>query len=83
MLQAPAIGMEELCSVVRAEYLEMPGLRLSKPQVQRLWNLDSLMCETMVSDLVSLGFLRRTPDGEYVLAARTSSSSSARRRRAS
>jgi len=81
MLQAPAIGMEELCSVVRAEYLEMPGLRLTKPQVQRLWNLDPQMCETVVSDLVSMGFLRHTPDGGYVLAARASSSSAANRRR--
>ena len=32
--------------LVRAEYHEIPGLHLTKPQVQRLWNLDATTCET-------------------------------------
>src|SRR4029079_17659823 len=28
-------------TLVQAEYREIPGLRLTKPQVQRLWNLDA------------------------------------------
>jgi hypothetical protein len=31
----------ELLRRIRAEYLEMPGLRLTAPQAQRLFGLDS------------------------------------------
>lgn len=46
-------------NLVRAEYLEMPGLCLTKPQMQRLWLLDAPLCDAIVEMLVSTGFLRR------------------------
>ena len=55
---------------VRAEYREMPGLRLTQRQAQRLWNLDSITCETILETLESTRFLRRTSDHTYVLASR-------------
>jgi DNA-binding IclR family transcriptional regulator len=54
--------------IVRDEYLEMPGLCLTVPQMQRLWGFDPPTCESVLSDLVSIGFLRRTAEGEYVLS---------------
>lgn len=43
----------------RAEYLEMPGLRLTVPQAARLFDLQPDACERMLEDLVDDGFLSR------------------------
>jgi DNA-binding IclR family transcriptional regulator len=53
--------------VIRGEFLEMPGLNLTRQQVQRLWGLDPDTCDTVLRELVDARFLRRTPDGRYVL----------------
>jgi hypothetical protein len=34
--------VEDWLMLVRAEYVEMPGLSLTKPQVERLWGLDAV-----------------------------------------
>jgi hypothetical protein len=49
-----------------AEYLEMPGLRLTCAQAQRLWGLDAATCTSALEYLVEARFLRRTESGEYV-----------------
>jgi hypothetical protein len=54
-----------LCRI-RAEYREMPGLRLTPSQAQRLWGVAQEMCDTLMTDLVSVGFLLRTRDGAFV-----------------
>ncbi len=54
--------------LVRAEYLEIPGLRLTKPQVERLWGLDHMTSEALLSALVDVKFLRRTRQHAYVRA---------------
>ncbi len=51
---------------IRAEYLEMPGLKLTPAQAQRLWALDREACETLLTGLVAAGFLARTLDGAFV-----------------
>jgi hypothetical protein len=68
MQRTPLRDLEELCDRVRAEFLEMPGLCLTRPQIQRLWDLDSLECDAVMSHLVSKGFLRHADHGEYELA---------------
>lgn len=55
-------------ALVQAEYLEMPGLHLTKPQVRRLWCLDTETCDTLLNVLVAADFLRRTPRDAYVLS---------------
>ena len=52
--------------LIRAEYLEMPGLHLTKPQVQRLWSLDPLTCDALLDTLVEARFLRCTRADGYV-----------------
>jgi hypothetical protein len=42
---------------VRAEFLELPGLRLTRAQAARLWTLDSVLCERVLSMLVEEHFL--------------------------
>jgi hypothetical protein len=52
--------------LIRAEYLEQPGLHLTRPQIQRLWRLDPHVCDTLLDQLVTTGFLRQTARGAYV-----------------
>jgi hypothetical protein len=54
--------------LMRAEYLEMPGLALTKPQAQRLWGLDRTTCETSLDAMVADRFLRKTAQHLYVRA---------------
>ena len=54
--------------LIRAEYLEIPGLQLTKPQARRLWGLDAVTCDAVLAALVDVSFLRRTNAGAYVRA---------------
>ena len=51
---------------LRAEYLEMPGLKLTIEQVQRLCGIEPRMCKPLLDTLVKASFLRLNPDGTYV-----------------
>jgi hypothetical protein len=62
------MSVTELLRVVRAEYLEMPGLHLTKPQARRLWGLNPFTCDALLEALVAAQFLRCTHLGAYVLA---------------
>ena len=59
-------GVNRWLEIIQAEYREMPGLRLKKPQMQRLWGLDSYVCDALVDTLVATRVLRRTMDGSYM-----------------
>jgi len=50
---------------VRAEFIEMPGLRLTRQQVQRLCGIERALCETVLESLVTAEFLCRKSDGAY------------------
>jgi len=52
---------------VRAEFLEMPGLKLTVSQAQRLWGMDRGTCEALIDQLTASRFLARTRDGAVVL----------------
>jgi len=60
------VTIENWLQLIRAEYLEIPGLRLTKQQVQRLWGLDALMVEALLAALVDVRFLRCTRHEAYV-----------------
>jgi hypothetical protein len=51
---------------IRAEFLEMPGLRLTVRQASRLWGLEHTVCESVIDKLVASDFLRRTAAGLVV-----------------
>lgn len=46
-----------LHSRIRAEYHEMPGLRLTAPQAARLFDLEPTSCASVLDALVSDGIL--------------------------
>ena len=54
--------------LIRAEYLEIPGLSLTKPQVQQMWGLDAVAAEALLAALVDARFLRCTNQKTYVRA---------------
>ena len=54
--------------LVRAEYLEIPGLHLTREQAKQLWRLDDVTCDAILDTLVEARFLRRTRDGAYIRA---------------
>jgi hypothetical protein len=65
-----AVSQADLVSRVRAEYLEMPGLRLTEDQAQRLFGLSALVCQPVLGSLLESGFLWRSPTGIFTLAPR-------------
>ena len=50
---------------VYSEFMEMPGLRLTPQQAQRLWGLDERVCAHLLNQLVDAKFLTRGPQGAY------------------
>ena len=59
----------QLLDRIRGEYLDMPGLKLTLPQAQRLWDLRERECEELLGALIDARFLCRNADGRF---ARTS-----------
>jgi hypothetical protein len=51
---------------IRAHYLEMPGLRLTLQQVQRLCGVEAALCQTVIDALVDEQFLCCRPNGTYM-----------------
>ena len=62
------VEFDRLLDIVRGEYLEMPGLRLTRRQAQRLWALDPETCDELLATLEGVRFLRLTRGGDYMLA---------------
>jgi hypothetical protein len=59
-------SVNELIDRLRAEYLEMPGLRLNQTQVEKLCGIENGICQAVLDTLVEERFLARRPDGTYV-----------------
>jgi hypothetical protein len=58
--------IDEVLQRIQGEYLEMPGLRLTAAQAQRLWGLERDVCDALLGALVDAKFLAQTRDGAYV-----------------
>jgi hypothetical protein len=54
-----------LLTRIRAEYLEMPGLRLTLEQAQRLCGVDRALCKMVLDALVAEKFLHVKADGAF------------------
>jgi hypothetical protein len=65
-----AIEPPSLLERVQGEFIEMPGLQLTMAQAARLWGLELAACRNVVDALVESAFLRWTPGGKIVRAAR-------------
>jgi hypothetical protein len=58
--------LDDVLRRVQGEYTEMPGLRLTPAQAQRLWGLDRAACDALLGALVEAKFLFETSDGAFV-----------------
>ena len=58
--------IDEVLQRIQGEYVEMPGLRLTPAQAQRLWGLERDVCDALLGALVDSKFLAQTRDGAYV-----------------
>ena len=71
----------ELYTLIRAEYREMPGLKLTISQAARLWAADPKSCARALNALVEIGFLslrrRHVPAGRLRAALRLTASATA------
>ena len=56
---------------IRAEFREMPGLKVTAAQATRLWHLDPVRSEELLNALVVDGLLRRRADGAYLVSSDT------------
>ena len=66
MVVAAPPSLDKWIRLVQAEYRESPGLRLTKRQVRRFWNLDDDTCDALLDELEASRFLRRGPGDQYV-----------------
>jgi hypothetical protein len=57
--------IEDVLSRLRAEFLEMPGLRLKATQVQRLCGVERALCQMVLDSLLDEKFLCVKVDGHY------------------
>lgn len=58
--------IDEVLQRIQGEYVEMPGLRLTPAQAQRLWGLERDVCDALLGALVDAKFLAQTRDGAFV-----------------
>ena len=60
---------DALLNRIRGEFLEMPGLRLTCEQAQRLYGLDRALCQRALDWLVDTKFLCVTANRTYARIA--------------
>lgn len=60
-----AMQYNALFSRIRGEYLEMPGMRLTLEQAQRLCGVERTLCKRVLDTLVAEKFLCLKSDGMY------------------
>ena len=53
------VPLDQLTARVRAEFREMPGLRLTIPQLQRLCGLEPKVCSQVVNALLERDVISR------------------------
>jgi hypothetical protein len=58
--------VDQMLQRIQGEFVEMPGLRLTAAQAQRLWGLDPEVCAALLAALVETRFLSQTRDGAFV-----------------
>ena len=58
--------MDDVLQRIQGEFVEMPGLRLTAAQAQRLWGLERDVCMALLGALVDAKFLSQTRDGAFI-----------------
>jgi hypothetical protein len=58
--------IDDVLQRIQGEFTEMPGLRLTAAQAQRLWGLERAVCDELLGALVDAKFLSQTRDGAFI-----------------
>jgi len=58
--------IDQMLQRIQGEFVEMPGLRLTAAQAQRLWGIEREICMGLLGALVDAKFLSQTRDGAFV-----------------
>jgi hypothetical protein len=58
-----SFGVKHWIQLIQAEYREVPGLNLTRPQMRRLWSLDEMVCDALVDALVASSVLKPSVRG--------------------
>lgn len=61
----PGPRVDDIARLIDAEFDEMPGMRLTRAQIRRLWNLTDLECERVLDHLCESGFLACDQGGRF------------------
>lgn len=61
----PVVAVDDLPWLIATEYDQQPGLRLTFPQVQRLWGLSTRECYDVLAYLIETGMLVYGEDHQY------------------
>jgi len=56
---------DHIISAIRGEFDEMPGMKLTREQICRLWRLEHQEAERVIHSLMTSGFLRRDQRNRY------------------
>jgi hypothetical protein len=64
-LQSRTAAHDLMLERIYGEFLEMPGLRLTTEQAQRLWGLDAQTCRYVLDVLIEARFLYCPSHGVY------------------
>jgi hypothetical protein len=56
---------EEIINTIRGEFNEMPGMKLTRDQICRLWHLESTQADRLIRSLTTSGFLQKDRDNRY------------------
>jgi hypothetical protein len=55
----------EMRERIRADFVRLPGLKLTLEQATRLWGLERTTCHQLLESLVAAGFLAVGDDGRF------------------
>jgi hypothetical protein len=58
----------DITRVIEAEFREMPGMRLTGAQIQRMWSLSDEVCGRVLDQMCRAGQLMRDETGQYFRA---------------
>jgi hypothetical protein len=59
-------SLDTLTDRIRAEFANLPGLKVTFAQACRLWQADEAKCLAALEALVDEGFLRRSASGAFI-----------------
>ncbi len=62
----PTVSLDDVLVRIRSEFLEMPGLKLTPRQAERLWGVDAETCRALIEKLTEANFLTLTRQGSII-----------------